>query len=318
MRDAEVFLIKCSVLSVVSFQSLVARLKENVEKLMEERDQRSSSENREKEQNKRLQRQIRDVKEEMGELAKKEAEASRKKHELEMDIESLEAANQSLQADLKLAFKRIGDLQAAIEDEMESDDNEDLINSQGDSDTDSEVEDRVDGVKSWLSKSKGSAKNLSDDGSLKSSRCAVNVDAKEGKESKEGKEWKEVNKEGKEVDLSRPISSLSYRKRTNIDSIGGKGSSLFSALKENAESEDALSFSKAKSKSLDQDDTYSVSSRRKSQAGDSMNDRESVISQAYSEANSRARKGMDSRWGDFDKESTVSYNAPSRPPHVLG
>lgn len=42
--------------------------------------------------------------------------------------------------------------------------------SPGDSDTDSEVEDRVDGVKSWLSKSKGSAKNLSDDGSLKSSR----------------------------------------------------------------------------------------------------------------------------------------------------
>lgn len=45
-----------------------------------------------------------------------------------MDIESLEAANQSLQEDLKLAFKRIGDLQAAIEDEMESDDNDDLIN----------------------------------------------------------------------------------------------------------------------------------------------------------------------------------------------
>uniref|UniRef100_A0A3Q3WK43 Uncharacterized protein n=1 Tax=Mola mola TaxID=94237 RepID=A0A3Q3WK43_MOLML len=155
---------------VKRLESLVARLKENLEKLTEERDQRSSSENREKEQNKRLQRQIRDIKEEMGELAKKEAEASRKKHELEMDIESLEAANQSLQSDLKLAFKRIGDLQAAIEDEMESDDNEDLINSQGDSDTDSEFEDRVDGVKSWLSKSKGSAKNLSDDGSLKSSR----------------------------------------------------------------------------------------------------------------------------------------------------
>uniref|UniRef100_A0A4W6C4X3 Myosin XVIIIA n=1 Tax=Lates calcarifer TaxID=8187 RepID=A0A4W6C4X3_LATCA len=154
---------------VKRLESLVARLKENVEKLMEERDQYSSSENREKEQNKRLQRQIRDIKEEMCELAKKEAEASRKKHELEMDIESLEAGNQSLQADLKLAFKRIGDLQAAIEDEMESDDNEDLINSQGDSDTDSDVEDRVDGVKSWLSKSKGSAKNLSDDGSLKSS-----------------------------------------------------------------------------------------------------------------------------------------------------
>ncbi|XP_076138238.1 unconventional myosin-XVIIIa isoform X7 [Alosa pseudoharengus] len=114
---------------VKRLESLVARLKENVEKLTEERDQRSASEIREKEQNKRFQRQIRDIKEEMAELSKKEAEASRKKHELEMDIESLEAANQSLQADLKLAFKRIGDLQAAIEDEMESDDNEDLINS---------------------------------------------------------------------------------------------------------------------------------------------------------------------------------------------
>ncbi|KAM8905220.1 unconventional myosin-XVIIIa isoform 17-T17 [Spinachia spinachia] len=192
---------------VKRLESLVARLKENLEKLTEERDQRSSSENREKEQNKRLQRQIRDVKEETGELAKKEAEASRKRHELEMDIESLEAANQSLQADLKLAFKRIGDLQAAIEDEMESDDNEDLINSlqdmvtkyqkrqnraEGDSDTDSEVEDRVDGVKSWLSKSKGSTKNLSDDGSLKSSsppgRRHYRFDRSDEEEEEEEKE----------------------------------------------------------------------------------------------------------------------------------
>ncbi|XP_019401358.1 PREDICTED: unconventional myosin-XVIIIa isoform X14 [Crocodylus porosus] len=154
---------------VKRLESLATRLKENMEKLTEERDQRTAAESREKEQNKRLQRQLRDVKEEMGELAKKETEASRKKHELEMDLESLEAANQSLQSDLKLAFKRIGDLQAAIEDEMESDDNEDLINSEGDSDMDSELEDRVDGVKSWLSKNKGSSKAVSDDGSLKSS-----------------------------------------------------------------------------------------------------------------------------------------------------
>ncbi|XP_065503535.1 unconventional myosin-XVIIIa isoform X8 [Caloenas nicobarica] len=169
---------------VKRLESLATRLKENMEKLTEERDQRAAAENREKEQNKRLQRQLRDVKEEMGELAKKEAEASRKKHELEMDLESLEAANQSLQADLKLAFKRIGDLQAAIEDEMESDSNEDLINSlqdmvakyqkrksklDGDSDVDSELEERVDGVKSWLSKNKSSSKVLSDDGSLKGS-----------------------------------------------------------------------------------------------------------------------------------------------------
>ncbi|XP_057570012.1 unconventional myosin-XVIIIa isoform X6 [Hippopotamus amphibius kiboko] len=169
---------------VKRLESLASRLKENMEKLTEELDQRMAAENREKEQNKRLQRQLRDTKEEMGELARKEAEASRKKHELEMDLESLEAANQSLQADLKLAFKRIGDLQAAIEDEMESDENEDLINSlqdmvtkyqkrknkpEGDSDVDSELEDRVDEVKSWLSKNKGPSKAASDDGSLKSS-----------------------------------------------------------------------------------------------------------------------------------------------------
>ncbi|XP_066877731.1 unconventional myosin-XVIIIa isoform X10 [Kogia breviceps] len=173
---------------VKRLESLAGRLKENMEKLTEERDQRTAAENREKEQSKRLQRQLRDTKEEMGELARKEAEASRKKHELEMDLESLEAANQSLQADLKLAFKRIGDLQAAIEDEMESDENEDLINSlqdmvtkyqkrknkpEGDSDVDSELEDRVDGVKSWLSKTKGPSKAASDDGSLKSSSLSV-------------------------------------------------------------------------------------------------------------------------------------------------
>ncbi|XP_047234694.1 unconventional myosin-XVIIIa-like isoform X5 [Girardinichthys multiradiatus] len=169
-------------------ESLVGRLKENLEKMTEEKNQRIAAENREKDQNKRMQRQIRDMKEEMAELSKKEGEASRKKHELEMDIESLEAANQSLQVDLKLAFKRIGDLQAAIEDEMESDDNEDLINSLEDmvtkyqkrknkigegTETDSEVEDRVDGVKSWLSKNKGSSKTLSDEGSLKSTSPPV-------------------------------------------------------------------------------------------------------------------------------------------------
>ncbi|KAM9734215.1 unconventional myosin-XVIIIa isoform 1-T2 [Menidia menidia] len=150
---------------VKRLESLVSRLKGNLEKLMEERDQRLNSENREKEQNKRLQRQIREVKETLAELAKKEAETSRKRHELEMDIESLESANQSLQADLKLTFKRIGDLQAAIEDEMESDDNELLINSQGLSDTDSEVEDCTDPENSC----KGFTKKLSDDSSLKCS-----------------------------------------------------------------------------------------------------------------------------------------------------
>ncbi|XP_076842775.1 unconventional myosin-XVIIIa isoform X2 [Brachyhypopomus gauderio] len=308
---------------VKRLETLVARLKENLEKMTEEKDQRVAGENREKEQNKRMQRQIRDTKEEMSELAKKEAEASRKKHELEMDIESLEAANQSLQADLKLAFKRIGDLQAAIEDEMESDDNDDLINSLqdmvtkyqkrksktgDDSDVDSEVEDRVDGVKSWLSKNKGSSKTLSDEGSLKTPSLkypnAANADVKDAVEGKGGKEGQN-GKDVRDVEQGRPMSvmsSLSYRKRSNLkDSIGGTGdeSSLFNALKEQPDGPDRSSLRKSKSK-----------------AAEDPEDRGSVISQAYSEATSRARRGLERRWArsspEADKEPGGSSTVPSR------
>ncbi|XP_075627970.1 unconventional myosin-XVIIIa isoform X11 [Balearica regulorum gibbericeps] len=260
---------------VKRLESLATRLKENMEKLTEERDQRAAAENREKEQNKRLQRQLRDVKEEMGELAKKEAEASRKKHELEMDLESLEAANQSLQSDLKLAFKRIGDLQAAIEDEMESDSNEDLINSDGDSDVDSELEERVDGVKSWLSKNKGSSKALSDDGSLKGSRSAP-PDGPEGEE--------------------RPVSALSclsYRKRPGLkDSIGGRGDeqTLFSALSERPPSPERAA--------------------RKAARSGEPEDRAAVIARAFADASGRARQGLGKRWSlsaaDSEKASVAS------------
>lgn len=45
-----------------------------------------------------------------------------------------------------------------------------FLHSGDETETDSEVEDRVDGVKSWLSKNKGSTKTLSEEGSLKSTR----------------------------------------------------------------------------------------------------------------------------------------------------
>ncbi|XP_043855816.1 unconventional myosin-XVIIIa isoform X6 [Dromiciops gliroides] len=294
---------------VKRLENLSSRLKENMEKLTEERDQRSAAENREKEQNKRLQRQLRDTKEEMGELAKKEAEASRKKHELEMDLESLEAANQSLQADLKLAFKRIGDLQAAIEDEMESDDNEDLINSlqdmvtkyqkrknklEGDSDMDSELEDRVDGVKSWLSKNKGPSKAASDDGSLKSSsslsasrlslRLSLNTVPKEGK--------------GVEERPASALSSLSYRKRLTLkDSIGGTGDeeSLFTTLSERAASPE-----RPPRRARRGPGGGEASPCKKVEDGDEG-------SSILSEVRGRVSRGLEKRWGsDFDRASTVS------------
>lgn len=109
------------------------------------------------------------------------------------------------------------------------------------------------------------------------------------------------------------MSSLSYRKRSNLkDSIGGKGdeNSLLNTLKEQSDSQDLSTFRKNKAKLEIENDKHSVSSWRK--AGDDLDDRGSVISQAYSEATSRARKGIDSRWSDFDKESIVSSVAPSR------
>ncbi|XP_029339948.1 unconventional myosin-XVIIIa isoform X6 [Mus caroli] len=285
---------------VKRLESLASRLKETMEKLTEERDQRAAAENREKEQNKRLQRQLRDTKEEMSELARKEAEASRKKHELEMDLESLEAANQSLQADLKLAFKRIGDLQAAIEDEMESDENEDLINSlqdmvtkyqkkknklEGDSDVDSELEDRVDGVKSWLSKNKGPSKAPSDDGSLKSSRTALNSLPKEGK--------------GPEERPSSVLSSLSYRKRLTLkDSIGGTGDqdSLLTTLSERATSPERPP---RKARGGPREEPDQAQGRRCEELDD--------CSSIFSGVGSRPGRGLEKRWGsDFDRSSTVS------------
>ncbi|CAF93221.1 unnamed protein product [Tetraodon nigroviridis] len=197
---------------VKRLESLVARLKENMEKLTEDRDQRSGGENREKEQNKRLQRQIRDLKEEMGELAKKEAEASRKKHEpgnghRESGSGQPEPAGRpqaGLQKDRRPAgshrgrdgergqrgahqqFAGHGDKISEKAEPNRKENGRNLFKETlmarlgghmifGEGDSDSEVEDRVDGVKSWLSKSKGSSRNLSDDGSLKSSRRTAQV-----------------------------------------------------------------------------------------------------------------------------------------------
>lgn len=126
---------------------------------------------------------------------------------------------------------------------------------------------------------------------------------------KEGQDVKEGHKNSKDTELSRPVSvmsSLSYRKRSNLkDSIGGTGdeNSLFSTLKEQPDTLDRASLRKAKNKSSEK-------------AGDDLDDRSSVISQAYSEATSRARKGLERRWikssPEFDKESVVSSVALSR------
>ncbi|XP_007445054.1 suppressor protein SRP40-like [Python bivittatus] len=174
--------------------------------------------------------------------------------------------------------------------------------SEGDSDPDSELEDRVDGVKSWLSKNKGSSKSVSEDGSLKSSRPTLDS---AGKEAKEGEE--------------RPasvLSSLSYRKRANLkDSIGGKGDeeSLFSTLSERPASPDR-SFRKASRNSVagGLDEGGSLASWKKPLGGgmEELNERGSVLSQTFSEASRRLPKGQEKRWSvsaaELDRASVLS------------
>lgn len=147
-------------------------------------------------------------------------------------------------------------------------------------------------------------------------RYSANADVKDVKEGKE--KTSDGSKDGKEVEQSRSVSvmsSLSYRRRSNIkDSIGGAGdeSSLFSTLKEQPDTPDHASIRKAKLKSGELQEDW-----KKSQAQEDLDDKSSVISLAYSEATSRARKGLESRWTsrtspEFDKDSVMSSVAPSR------
>ena len=137
----------------------MSRLKEQLEKLTEEKDKLHESEQRNAEANKRLSRQLRDGKDELADVQRHEAEAVQRKHDLvrkklpfiiprnmindmctlflmvkvvlinkyfvlklqENKVESLEADFEQSQSDLRLAFKRISDLQAVMEDEMDSD-----------------------------------------------------------------------------------------------------------------------------------------------------------------------------------------------------
>lgn len=136
---------------------------------------------------------------------------------------------------------------------------------------------------------------------------------------KDGKEkMTDGSKDVNEVEQNRSVSvmsSLSYRKRSNLkDSIGGRGdeSSLFSTLKEQPDTPDHASIRKVKAKSGDLQEDW-----KKSQEEEDLDDKGSVISLAYSEATSRARKGLESRWTsrsspEFDKDSMVSSMVPSR------
>ncbi|KAI8507322.1 Unconventional myosin-XVIIIa [Branchiostoma belcheri] len=93
--------------------------------------QLDAAKQRHQEITRRMERQLRDSREEFSDLQRKETEATQKKHDLEMEVAEFESKNEGLQADLKLAFRRIAELQAALEDD---------VSDSGDDDSRSESE----------------------------------------------------------------------------------------------------------------------------------------------------------------------------------
>ncbi len=121
-------------------ETQIGRLKEGVEKLNRDCEQANNKEQSVQELVRRLQRQLRDAREEYASLQQKETEASAKRSELEKQLELSEAETVTARSDLKIALKRIDDLQTAINGELDSE--TDSLNS--DVDTDSSDDDNVD------------------------------------------------------------------------------------------------------------------------------------------------------------------------------
>ncbi|RZC34926.1 SMC N domain containing protein [Asbolus verrucosus] len=98
----------------------ITRLKEAVDKLQTEIATARVKEQQNQDHIRKLQRNLREVKEELNNSLSKESEVVQKKKELEKRYESLEAETATARTDLKLALKRIEDLQAAIQGELEN------------------------------------------------------------------------------------------------------------------------------------------------------------------------------------------------------
>jgi len=98
----------------------IARLKEQIEKLTREVDDGRLREQSSQESQKKLARQLRELREDHTTLQGKEAELHQKKGDVEKQLEVAEVEANTMKLDLKLAMKRIEDLQVAISGELDS------------------------------------------------------------------------------------------------------------------------------------------------------------------------------------------------------
>ena len=102
-------------------ETQINRLKEGIEKLNGDCDNLRVKEQGAQDTTRKLQRQLRDLKEEYATLQQKETESNSKKNELEKALEISEAEIVTARNDLKLAMKRLEDLQTAMNGEIDSD-----------------------------------------------------------------------------------------------------------------------------------------------------------------------------------------------------
>ena len=101
-------------------ETQINRLKEAIEKLNHDCEGLRGKESNAQDNARKLQRQLRDLKEEFASLQQKEIEVNAKKNEFEKLLELAEAETVTARNDLKLALKRIEDLQTAINGELDS------------------------------------------------------------------------------------------------------------------------------------------------------------------------------------------------------
>jgi myosin-18 len=101
-------------------ETQINRLKEGIDKLNGDCDHLRNKEQTAQEEVRKLQRQLRDLKDDYATLASRETEANAKKNEVEKQLEISHAETGSGRSDLKLALKRIEDLQTAINGDLDS------------------------------------------------------------------------------------------------------------------------------------------------------------------------------------------------------
>merc|ERR1719356_2105884 len=101
-------------------ETQIGRLKETIERLNKEIEDIRIKEQSSQDQQKKMGRQLRDLKEDYATLQGKESDLLQKNGDLEKQIEVSDVEVLTLKGDLKLAMKRIEDLQVAISGDIDS------------------------------------------------------------------------------------------------------------------------------------------------------------------------------------------------------